>query len=637
MSSEQVSMNGEVSKAKTIFHYVGLLVFAICAILGGIISNIGLLVGISIFVGLGLPVGILFVGWQQKRQFFCRKCKKHLVIGEDISYEECGHRVKRFTPNEKTKSSDTEYLELFNIRFHAKCQNCGAEHEFTCEYPGRETHFDGSFVDHDAEEMIRRNVAEKQLSQRVWLPLLAILAGIVLAFMGFIVRPADDSFDGLLKSTSDPRDYYGEYSTVYNDSLIFNLSVDSYGYNLSVTDVLKDTVTYGKSDVCYYKTASEIADQIQNPKYTDRDALLLVTGGGKGEETVNYILAYIKKDSSGKYTFSISGIGGENVAVTLTEGELEREDVMKDPEDLYGSYYAEDTSNSSLLRIDIGENSFAVHRTLFGKETCLLSAASYVYASAALIRENFENYADAEKDAVLVCRDNGYLFYWIEESDENGYVLRSDSFDCLFTGEEIAEADLRCDPKDYYGTYYSVDATNYKIHRLTISATGYVYETETVKESNSTSGEYSYLNSGVLCNLNNADKYSDKNALWINDRVLAWLIGTDANGTVIEYNGLIYTQEEVTLGEVMGDPEDYYGVYLYGTHSITLSDNGKATLYLNGNTEVYDYYYAPGAFISKLFGGTYGNGIVIYNERGSRIAEFSGDNLVHSNVTFVRQ
>ena len=175
------------------------------------------------------------------------------------------------------------------------------------------------------------------------------------------------------------------------------------------------------------------------------------------------------------------------------------------------------------------------------------------------------------------------------------------------------------------------------MYRLTVSDTGYTHETITVTESKSSSGTYTYLNSAVLCNLSNADKYSDKNALWIGNSVLAWLVGTDENGTVIEYNGRTYTQEEITIGEVMGDPENYYGVYLYGTHSITISESGSITLYINGDTEVCDYYYASGAFLTKMFGKNYGDGIVICDEKGSRIAEFSGDDLLFLDVIFVRQ
>ena len=207
------------------------------------------------------------------------------------------------------------------------------------------------------------------------------------------------------------------------------------------------------------------------------------------------------------------------------------------------------------------------------------------------------------------------------------------------------------DPKDYYGTYYGFDSSDYCIYVVEINEDGYKLTCNNgIFELENHSGKYSYGKASRVL-VSSENDYSNKFALKLNAtsdglEYYSFLIDeTEPYSFTMdpERSAIKFTNQEISFANVVNDPMNYYGAEYKCTSNTNLSlgFDGKAVFKLNGTSTTYNYKYVSREWLNEnVSGKSYQNNAFVlygnYKSDGIKVFEVNGDKLIYSGETFRR-
>lgn len=205
----------------------------------------------------------------------------------------------------------------------------------------------------------------------------------------------------------------------------------------------------------------------------------------------------------------------------------------------------------------------------------------------------------------------------------------------LFVGNALLSFGIK-DPKDYYGSYYSV--LDYDYIEFEITKDECVYKQSrgipvgTVEEK---SCKYDFVSADYAKRRFGSDfkeEYEGYNAILVYTEagskqyaITLWVISDDPYMFIIDKTGAEVTSEPYSFKEDMGDPEDYYCTYTYNNdNKVTFNKNGTATWKFNGSEESWSFAYVNKAWLETWTEYDYDAALICYKpgQNGFRIIEY---------------
>lgn len=307
----------------------------------------------------------------------------------------------------------------------------------------------------------------------------------------------------------------------------------------------------------------------------------------------------------------------------------------EDPQDYYGSYYAE--KDFVIYQIDIHKSNAII--TISDSTQQIQESFSYQYADATYAKETF----DKECAVIILYSEslsNINNLFWLSQDAATGYTLVDKNQGIQFTKRPITFENLMNDPKNYYGTYYA--AKDYVVDKVEISDSKIVITTSTAMAEERIEefqyvyycAEYSLINYQKECGILVAYKDSPAEA----DR-LFWI---EPNLDLTGNNGLTYGKDKISFESLVGDPKNYYGNYLFNANNtLTLNENSNAIFIMNGVSASYHYFYADQSWLNLYTTVNYEAAIVLYNTESAQMQIFQvlkNGNLIYSDqYVFTKQ
>ena len=310
----------------------------------------------------------------------------------------------------------------------------------------------------------------------------------------------------------------------------------------------------------------------------------------------------------------------------------------EDPQNYYGSYYAE--KDLVVYQVDIRGTNATITLTDLNQQ--LRDSFSCQYADAAYAKATFG------KECAVIILYSGSLsninnLFWLSGSAETGYELVDENQGIHFTTTPLSLDSLMNEPKNYYGTYYA--SKDYVVDKVEISASKIVVTTSTAM-ADAIKAEFNYVYYPAKyasmkyqkeCDVLVAYKDSPDSA-----ERLFWIEETNGNIGLLGNNNLSYGKDEITFESLVGDPKNYYGNYAFNpNNTLELANTSKAVFAINGVSGSYNYFYADRAWLNLYTTVDYEAALVLYNAENNQMHIFrvlENGNLVYGDqYTFVKQ
>ena len=280
----------KLRKSQIIF-IIGLLVFS-----GGLIGISYLfdfwIIGtvISAVLLIAFIIGILVDNKKVEKECFCKKCHKQFNFDKGVEYEEISRKVVTFKYKENLNTNHQLKERLdYTLLFKCKC-DCGEEIVFKKKIQGPKYYYDGTYEEENVEHYIEQYFKNPNAARDIPLTfnlfvyivgVLAIVASAVIGFAGesLGIMPANKG--------TDPKNYYNTYHGEY-DYNYYTFNIGEYSVQYTATNGMG--VTKNESYEYDYVSASYASKYVQNPKYTDKDALLIYTTSDEKEAITLWVI-----------------------------------------------------------------------------------------------------------------------------------------------------------------------------------------------------------------------------------------------------------------------------------------------------------------------------------------------------------
>ena len=377
-------------------------------------------------------------------------------------------------------------------------------------------------------------------------------------------------------------------------------------------------------------------------KYTGR--VTYYDGSIKDHDPEEEIEKYFKGEMMGGKLFSLIWValglipliisfmlffGGGSAAGDATK------DSKGDPEDYYATWYTYAEDDGNVCELHLSDNrtyTFTETHLLSGKTT--ITTGNIVYKSKKDIQKLFEGLKYDDKDALLLStgQTDGYIIFWLSGEEGKDRTLEQNKLGLVFSREVISRelADHTKDPKNYYGTYYGVNETDFTELSFELKSDGSykmttkgVWSTPLIEE-----GSFDYLSPEFAAQYaKDPSLHEGQRALRLTEentkkQRLVWFAeGTDS--TVFEqsfasYSGdytVLLGKEKHTLLDYLGSIDRYCGEYVYNERQkITIREDGTATLVENGTAKEYLCFRATPEYIKAKYGEDRDTSIVVYEK-----------------------
>ena len=380
-----------------------------------------------------------------------------------------------------------------------------------------------------------------------------------------------------------------------------------------------------------------------NTKYTGR--VTYYDGSIKDHDPEEEIEKYFKGEMMGGKLFSLIWVALGLIPLIISfmlffgsgsaAGDATK-DSRGDPKDYYATWYAHAEEDGNVCELRLSDNrtyTFIETHLLSGKTTT--TTGNIIYKSKKDIQKLFEGLKYDDKDALLLStgQTDGYIIFWLSGEEGKDRTLEQNKLGLVFSREVISRelADHTKDPKNYYGTYYGVNETDFTdvsfelksdgSYKMTIKG---VWGTPLIEE-----GSFDYLSPEFAARcVKDPSLHEGKRALRLTvettkkQRLVWFAEGT--NSTVFEqsfasYSGdhtVFLSKEKHTLLDYLGSIDRYCGEYVYDERQkITIREDGTATLVENGTAEERLCFRATPEYIKTKFGKNKGTSIVVYKHK----------------------
>ena len=197
------------------------------------------------------------------------------------------------------------------------------------------------------------------------------------------------------------------------------------------------------------------------------------------------------------------------------------------------------------------------------------------------------------------------------------------------------------DASEHYGTYYG--ELDRKIYTIEIDEYQFSITTTNgfIGEESYDSYEYKYILCSDAQNITANYDYDGSNAIVAQEAsgkyIVIWIT---ANGPVLNDNGLLLSNNEITMSSVTNDPKNYYDTFTYDNNYVTFYSDGTASFYVNYELETYRYFYVDEEWTRNNTSiVTPFNGIVIYKEESPYFNYFIYDGyytMTYGSYDFTR-
>lgn len=393
-------------------------------------------------------IGVDILKWKLRSR--CGKCKTEYNYQDDVAYRQVGHRVKTLKlPQNAEHRHYRRTEEYFDLEYTCRCSKCGKVRKYKDKYLGRVTYYDGSIEDHDPalDSELRYDPNQRKADNRKG-GIFCFFLGVLLIVGSVFLPGMIGSFSPTTNSEGDPHNYYGTWYGFSDSGYIMVVTLDEDRTYTLYTESYFTGRTEEAEGSFSYKDAEAAATVLQDPLYTDRSALLLLSD----DRTQSYTLWFCEE--GGEIYFDM------NDGTKLTQDSANAENSLVDPKNYYGAYYGIDEENYLQYTLMLDEDG----KYLFIRDDILTSTTlqgDYYYVTAKMVDAHTDRYLKYnDKNAVLLVSDNSFFIFWFV-SDGNGIVLEDELSDTVLTEEKTSSlAEYMGDASLHIGTYrYS--STNY--------------------------------------------------------------------------------------------------------------------------------------------------------------------------------
>ena len=384
--------------------------------IGGLILFIGILfLGVSLFMKLEssiplilavlllviLLISALIATVNEKKQKFCKVCKRQFDFDDEIEYSEIGRYTRTYKYDlSKSTRQKTESL-TYKVAFTCTCKSCGNQKSYVKKIYGGAAYSDGSIDIKDPEDVIEKYFKydglsvndKKTVVTSVCLGILSIILSIITAFADF--SGITSYFGPSLKDKLSAEPYYGTYYGVTENFAEYKLIISDRRVEVYSKELLGNggVRTYDDGEQVFY-TAEYMQENFADSNFSDCPALVLDS---------QYIF-WITNMEDGAIEFTIKMQRGDYL--TLTPEEKNLDIVTSNPKNYYG-IYSYDVNNS--IKINKGSTCTISLQGNSGNGTW-----SYFYANQEVLKLfNIQGY----NKGIIAYQGDSYIWFVFDGED----------------------------------------------------------------------------------------------------------------------------------------------------------------------------------------------------------------------------